>query len=88
MAGTLEAGKSADLAAFALDPHTPTHDPMAAAVFSIAGAPARFTAVAGRVLVRDGALLRPRAGLPERVDALGAALAAWLDAGGEMQGVV
>jgi len=88
VAGTLEPGKSADLAAFTLNPHGPTHDPIAAAVFSIAGAQARFTAVAGRVLVRDGALLRPRAGLPERVDALGAALAAWLDAGGEMQGVV
>jgi hypothetical protein len=59
-----------------------------AAVFSIAGAPARFTAVAGRVLVRDGALLHPRPGLSERMEALGAALAAWLDAGGEMQGVV
>lgn len=87
-AGTLEPGKSADLAAFALDPHAPTQDPVTAAVFSIAGAPARFTAVAGRVLVRDGALLRPRPGLPERMEALGAALAAWLDAGGEMQGVV
>lgn len=88
VAGTLEPGKSADLAAFALDPHAPTHDPVTATVFSIAGAPARFTAVAGRVLVRDGSLLHPRSGLPERVDALGAALAAWLEAGGEMQGVV
>jgi len=88
VAGTLEVGKSADLSAFALEPHGPTHDPIDAAVFSIAGAPARFTAVAGRVLVRDGKLLAPRPGLSERIDALGAALASWLAAGGEMQGVV
>src|SRR5207244_4353897 len=55
--GTLEVGKQADLAAFALDRTRPTIDPVAAAVFSLTGASARFVAVAGRPLLRDGVLL-------------------------------
>ncbi len=86
--GTLEAGKQADLAAFALDPVGPTQDPVTAAVFSITGARTRFVSVAGTALVRDGALVNPRHGLADRIRSLGTALARWLDAGGEMQGVV
>lgn len=52
--GSLEVGKSADLAAFPLDDCTaPVHDPEAAAIFALPGVPASFVAVAGRELVRD-----------------------------------
>jgi 5-methylthioadenosine/S-adenosylhomocysteine deaminase len=86
--GTLEEGKQADLAAFALDPAEPTHDPVAAAVFSVTGARARFVTVAGTVLLRDGVLVAPRPRLAERMQELAGALDAWLAAGGEMTGVV
>ncbi|HEX3868362.1 MAG TPA: amidohydrolase family protein, partial [Gemmatimonadaceae bacterium] len=82
--GTLEPGKQADLAAFSLDGVAPVHDPLAAALFSVSGSRATFVAVAGRVLVRDAALIGARAGLPQRIDALGDALARWLAAGGEV----
>jgi cytosine/adenosine deaminase-related metal-dependent hydrolase len=88
LAGTLEVGKEADLAAFALDAVAPTHDPVTAAVFSITAARARFVSVAGTVLVRDGNLVAPRPGLADRMRALGDKLAEWLASGGEMRGVV
>jgi 5-methylthioadenosine/S-adenosylhomocysteine deaminase len=81
--GTLEVGKQADLAAFALDAHAPTHDPVAAAVHSIAGGQARFVAVAGRVLLEGGALAFPQSGLAGRVQLHADALAQWLAGGGE-----
>jgi 5-methylthioadenosine/S-adenosylhomocysteine deaminase len=83
--GTLEPGKQADLAAFSLDGIGPVHDPVAAAIFTIAGARARFVAVAGRVLLRDGSLVNPVPGLHERMQILADSLAEWLDRGGEMQ---
>jgi len=86
--GTLEPGRQADLAAFALDGVGPVHDPVAAAVFSIAGARARFVAVAGKPLLRDGSLLNQVPGLHGRVQRLGDSLAEWLANGGEMQGTV
>lgn len=86
--GTLEPGKQADLAAFALDPLAPTQDPVTAAVFSITGSRARFVTVAGKPLLRDGRLVSPREGLAERMQSLGEQLSAWLDSGGEMRGVV
>ena len=86
--GTLEAGKQADLAAFALHGLGPVQDPITTAVFSVTAARARFVAVAGKPLVRDGKLVAPRSGLPQRMQALGDSLAIWLDDGGEMQGVV
>lgn len=86
--GTLEEGKQADLAAFALDPVGPTQDPVNAAIFSITAARTRFVAVAGKPLVRDGVLVAPREGLAGRMRFLGEALAKWLDAGGEIAGVV
>jgi hypothetical protein len=61
------------------------HDPVAAAIFTIAGARARFVAVAGRVLLRDGSLVNPVPGLHERMQILADSLAEWLDRGGEMQ---
>jgi 5-methylthioadenosine/S-adenosylhomocysteine deaminase len=84
--GTLEPGKQADLAAFGLDRVGPTFDPVTAAVFSIGGAAARFVAVAGTPLVRDGSLLRARDGLADRIDTFAEALAGWLASGGEMEG--
>ena len=86
--GSIEVGKQADLAAFGLNPVEPTQDPIGAAIFSITGARTRFVCVAGKPLVRDGRLVSPREGLAARLRALGKALADWLDAGGEMRGVV
>jgi cytosine/adenosine deaminase-related metal-dependent hydrolase len=88
LVGTLEEGKQADLAAFAIDPLLPVQDPVAAAVFSLTGARARFVMVAGRPLVDDGVLVAPRPGLAQRMTQLGDALAAWLDSGGELQGAM
>lgn len=84
--GSLEEGKQADLAAFAVEPAVPIQDPVAALVFSISGARARFVTVAGRVLVRDGRLVSSRPALAERMQALADALASWLDSGGELRG--
>ena len=57
--GSLDVGKSADLAAFPLHGarSTPVYDPVTALVFAGAGLPAMFVAVAGRVLVRDSVLV-------------------------------
>jgi 5-methylthioadenosine/S-adenosylhomocysteine deaminase len=88
LVGSLEAGKQADLAAFPLDGAGPIQDPVTAAIFSIAGARARFVTVAGKALVRDGALLSPRAGLEQRIQSLADSLSNWLANGGEMAGVV
>jgi cytosine/adenosine deaminase-related metal-dependent hydrolase len=88
LAGTLEVGKQADLAAFALDTVAPTQDPVTAAVFSVTAARARFVSVAGKVLVRDGHLVAPRPGLADRMREFGEKLAEWLASGGEMRGVV
>lgn len=86
LVGTLEPGKQADLAAFTLDGHHPIHDPVAAAVFALTGARARFVAVAGNVLLQDGRLTGARAGLQLRIEELADALATWLASGGELQG--
>jgi 5-methylthioadenosine/S-adenosylhomocysteine deaminase len=82
--GTLEPGKQADLAAFAVDRVRPTFDPMTAAVFSITGGAARFVTVGGRVLLRDGLLVAASSMLGARMEAIGARLAGWLEAGGEL----
>jgi 5-methylthioadenosine/S-adenosylhomocysteine deaminase len=83
--GTLEPGKQADLAAFSLDGIGPVHDPVAATIFSITGRRARFVAVAGKPLLRDGTLVKPVPGLHERMQALADSLANWLASGGETQ---
>lgn len=86
--GSIEVGKQADLTAFSLDAVGPTQDPVTAAVFSITAARTRFVCVAGEPLVRDGRLVSPREGLEARLRALGDTLSQWLDAGGELRGVV
>jgi 5-methylthioadenosine/S-adenosylhomocysteine deaminase len=83
--GSLEPGKSADLAAFPLDHLVPTYDPAVAAVFSLGGKGAAFVAVAGVPVVQDGRLAKANAGLPDRMRAIGERLRTWLDEGGEMQ---
>lgn len=76
--GSLEVGKSADLAAFALPHHrAPLHDPVASAVFALAGQPASLVMVAGRVLVRNGSLAAHDPALSPRVQAAADALQAW-----------
>ena len=78
--GSLEVGKSADLAAFSLGARArgPTHDPVAAAVLALAGTPATFVAVAGRALVRDGMLLDADTALAGRVQRAATRLRDWL----------
>ena len=83
--GSLEVGKSADLAAFEIGAAGPTFDPATAAVFAIEGARASFVAVAGTPLVVGGKLARPSAGLHERVQASADALRDWLMDGGELE---
>ena len=58
--GTLEPGKSADLAAFPLEglDAQPVQDPESALLFATSGRGARLVLVAGRELVRDGRLVR------------------------------
>ena len=86
--GSLEEGKEADLAGFALDATAPVNDPIAAAVFSITGARAYFVAISGKALVRDGKLIGSRPELADRMQDLADALADWLASDGEVRGVV
>ncbi|MDQ4080153.1 MAG: amidohydrolase family protein, partial [Gemmatimonadota bacterium] len=74
--GSLEAGKAADVCAFALDElyATPHDDPVATAVFALGGAAARLVLVAGQPRVLDGRLLHEDEGLIDRVRATGEAL--------------
>jgi 5-methylthioadenosine/S-adenosylhomocysteine deaminase len=78
--GSLEPGKAADLAAFPLDAlgRGPTHEPIAAAVLALAGTPASFVAVAGRPLVRGGAVVDADSRLARRVQESADRLQAWL----------
>jgi cytosine/adenosine deaminase-related metal-dependent hydrolase len=78
--GSIEVGKDADLAAFPLgaSARSPVHDPTAAAVLALAGTPASYVAVAGRPLVRDGALVDHDPALASRVQASADRLQAWL----------
>lgn len=77
--GSLEVGKAADLAAFAIPHHRlPVHDPVPSLVYSLAGVPASFVAVAGRVRVRDGRLVDADETLPGRVQRTADLLQQWL----------
>jgi 5-methylthioadenosine/S-adenosylhomocysteine deaminase len=78
--GTLEVGKAADLAAFPLDRahRAPVHDPVAALVFAVAGSPATFVSVAGRVHVREGVLVDDDPSLHRRVQRSADLLQEWL----------
>ena len=82
--GSLEVGKSADLAAFEIGSATPTYDPAVAAVFSIEGSRAKFVAVAGIPVVENARLVKPNAGLRERVQKTADVLRDWLENGGEL----
>jgi 5-methylthioadenosine/S-adenosylhomocysteine deaminase len=76
--GSLEVGKSADLAAFPLDAYVlPVHDPETTAIFSLPGTAARLVTIAGRELVRDGELLEVDVGLAPRVEATAKAMRDW-----------
>jgi 5-methylthioadenosine/S-adenosylhomocysteine deaminase len=76
--GSLDVGKSADLAAFPLDAprSVPVYEPATTLVFAVSGATATFVAVAGRPLVVDGKLVGPSAAAPSIAPAA-EALAAW-----------
>jgi cytosine/adenosine deaminase-related metal-dependent hydrolase len=83
--GSLEVGKSADLAAFEIGPMGPTHDPAAAAIFAIEGSRASLVTVAGVPLLAGGRLTKPNPGLRERVQRSADELRDWLRDGGELQ---
>jgi 5-methylthioadenosine/S-adenosylhomocysteine deaminase len=76
--GSLDVGKSADLAAFPLDSarSIPVYDPATSLVFATSGAAATFVAVAGRPLVVDSKLTGPAAAVPSIASAA-QSLAAW-----------
>ena len=76
--GSLDVGKSADLAAFPLDvPRSvPVYDPASALVFAASGRMATFVAVAGRPLVRDSRFVGPAANVPS-LESAAQALAEW-----------
>lgn len=82
--GVLAEGYQADLAAFALDDaQAPIHD-VAAAMVHARGTPALRTVVAGRILVRNGAVLQQDATLSERVQQHADALGRWRRADPEL----
>ena len=76
--GSLDVGKSADLAAFPLDSarSIPVYDPATSLVFATSGAAATFVAVAGRPLVVGSKLAGAAAPLPSIASAA-RSLAAW-----------
>lgn len=76
--GSLEVGKSADLAAFPCAPASmPIHDPEAAAIFALPGTSASLVTVAGRELVRDGELTRRDDSVAARIDDTARRMRAW-----------
>jgi cytosine/adenosine deaminase-related metal-dependent hydrolase len=82
--GSLEVGKSADLAAFPVDEcGMPVHDPEAAAVFALPGVNAKLVTVAGRELVRDGRVARVDQGLGHRMEDTARLMRAWAAAGAQ-----
>ena len=82
--GTLDVGKSADLAAFPVDEcGMPVHDPEAAAVFALPGVNASLVMVAGRELVRDGRVVRVDGGLGRRVEKTAQLMRDWAATGAQ-----
>ena len=76
--GSLEIGKSADLAAFPLDTCAlPVHDVAATAIFALAGVPASLVTVGGRELVRDGRLVVSDPDLQRRVEEIARRMREW-----------
>lgn len=85
--GSLEVGKSADLAAFPIDACAlPVHDPETTAIFALPGVSARLVTVEGRELVRDGSMMHSDRGLGARVEATATRMREWarnVDRGGQ-----
>ena len=76
--GSLEPGKSADLAAFPVDEcGMPVHDPEAAAVFALPGVNASLVTVAGRELVRDGRVVNADRALGARMEHIAHLMREW-----------
>ena len=82
--GSLEAGKDADLAAFALNGGSalPVQEPESALVHALRSSDAILTVVAGTPLLQHGTVVRGDQGVTGRVGEAAARLGAWLlDAG-------
>jgi cytosine/adenosine deaminase-related metal-dependent hydrolase len=76
--GSLEAGKSADLAAFPFPADRgPVHDPAAALVFALPGTRASMVAVAGRELVNESRVVAPEDGLASRMEDIARRMRDW-----------
>lgn len=76
--GSLDVGKSADLAAFPIGPSaTPLHDPEAAAVFALPGTRASLVTVAGRELIAPNAPPVVDAALIARVERTAERMREW-----------
>jgi 5-methylthioadenosine/S-adenosylhomocysteine deaminase len=76
--GSLDVGKSADLAAFPIaeSRSMPVYDPVTSLIFSAAGSAATFVSVAGHVLVQDSRFVGPASFVPD-LAATADALARW-----------
>jgi 5-methylthioadenosine/S-adenosylhomocysteine deaminase len=81
--GSLEVGKAADLAAFALDGvrEVPAYDPASALVYSVAGRAAKAVFVEGKEVVRDALVRFDVEPMRRKVQDAGQSLTRWLDAG-------
>ena len=78
--GSLEPGKSADLAAFPCPPSAmPIHDPEAALIFALPGTSASLVTVAGRELVRDGEFSHNDPTLMQRIDDTALRMRKWAE---------
>ena len=76
--GSLDDGKSADLAAFPVDTCAqPVHDPEATAVFALPGVAATLVTVAGRELVRDGRVMHADRALQSRIEMTAQKMRTW-----------
>ena len=76
--GSLEVGKSADLAAFPLGNIGPVHDPEAHALLALPGTMASLVTVAGTELVADSRMVAADSTLVDRVQQSADALDEWL----------
>ena len=84
--GSLEAGKSADLAAFPVhEGGMPVHDVEAAVIFALPGVIASLVTVAGRELVRDGRVRGADPALGTRMEETARLMRAWARTGAGLQ---
>ncbi len=82
--GSLEVGKSADLAAFPIGVRGPVQDPESAAVLALGGSRASLVMIEGRTVV-DGVPVNGDPDLPARVQQTADLLQQWLIEGGELR---